>query len=438
MAGCEQIDDIRDQFRAETPYEGYRHALKMAKLDQTALGKDWVLVGEQVLQKPVAVPLPYRESGYFDAAEASAVAFQLELERGEDLSVHVEVASSWPGAVFIDLFRARSDTTHPPLLVAHADSAEFSIEYEPNRTGFYLLRLQPELLRGGRYTITISKTGALAFPVSGTNSGAIQSFFGDARDGGRRDHHGVDIFAARGTPTLAAASGTVTRVQERGLGGKVVWIRDNRRGLSLYYAHLDSQLVRRGQQVQPGDTVGLVGNTGNARSTPPHLHFGIYRRGEGPLNPFPYVHHPEVKVAEVQVDPEALGTWVRTNLNQVPLRTGPHSRAEIKTTLPRYTPMQIKGGAGQWYRVQLPDEQIGFVWSRQIEPIDSPIREVPLPSNQAILESPVSEAVIIEDRAVGNVIAVLGRYRNHLFVDRPKGRPGWIIGSGVGVEGVGN
>jgi len=38
------------------------------------------------------------------------------------------------------------------------------------------------------------------------------------------------------------------------------------------------------------DVVGYVGNTGNARSTPPHLHFGIYRRGEGPIDPLPFVN----------------------------------------------------------------------------------------------------------------------------------------------------
>ena len=35
--------------------------------------------------------------------------------------------------------------------------------------------------------------------------------------------------------------------------------------------------------------MGYVGNTGNARTTPPHLHFGIYSRGEGPLDPLPFV-----------------------------------------------------------------------------------------------------------------------------------------------------
>ena len=58
---------------------------------------------------------------------------------------------------------------------------------------------------------------------------------------------------------------------------------------SHYYAHLERQAVTTGEHVTAGDVVGYVGNTGNARTTPPHLHFGIYRRGEGPIDPLPFV-----------------------------------------------------------------------------------------------------------------------------------------------------
>src|SRR5690606_6321435 len=132
-------------------------------------------------------------------------------------------------------------------------------------------------LRAGRVTVTLAAEPALAFPVEGRGTGAVGSFFGADRDGGARSHHGVDIFAPRGTPVLAAAEGTVSRVRETPRGGKVVWLRDEARGQNLYYAHLDSQLVAGGERVRVGDTLGLVGNTGNARTTPPHLHFGIYR-----------------------------------------------------------------------------------------------------------------------------------------------------------------
>jgi hypothetical protein len=55
------------------------------------------------------------------------------------------------------------------------------------------------------------------------------------------------------------------------------------------YAHLSRQAVRTGERVKAGDVIGYVGTTGNARGTPPHLHFGIYALREGPIDPLPFV-----------------------------------------------------------------------------------------------------------------------------------------------------
>jgi peptidoglycan LD-endopeptidase LytH len=117
----------------------------------------------------------------------------------------------------------------------------------------------------------------------------VGSRFGDPRDGGSRDHQGVDIFAPRGTPVLAAADGWVTGATENRLGGKVVWVWNPASGEALYYAHLDRQEVSPGARVRAGDVIGRVGNTGNARGTPPHLHFGIYEPGQGAVDPLPFI-----------------------------------------------------------------------------------------------------------------------------------------------------
>ena len=60
-------------------------------------------------------------------------------------------------------------------------------------------------------------------------------------------------------------------------------------GKSIYYAHLDSILVQSGSRVKRGDTLGLVGNTGNAQTTAPHLHFGVYANGRAAVNPLPFI-----------------------------------------------------------------------------------------------------------------------------------------------------
>jgi peptidoglycan LD-endopeptidase LytH len=148
-----------------------------------------------------------------------------------------------------------------------AGTEEISNSHTISKTGMYFLRIQPELLGGGKFYLNISNSPSLAFPVEGKDSRAIRSFWGDRRDGGSREHKGVDIFADRGTPVLAAEDGVITRTGTNNLGGKVVWLSTLTK--SLYYAHLDSQAVNPAQVVKKGDTLGFVGNTGNARFTPP-------------------------------------------------------------------------------------------------------------------------------------------------------------------------
>ena len=108
--------------------------------------------------------------------------------------------------------------------------------------------------------------------------------WGTARPGGRR-HEGIDIFAPKGTPVVSTTRGIIMRVGMNRLGGQIVGVLGP--GLEWhYYAHLDRfGTFREGDLVQAGDVLGYVGNTGNARGTPSHLHYGIYR--DGPQNPYP-------------------------------------------------------------------------------------------------------------------------------------------------------
>ena len=227
----------------------------------------------------------------FSEAEPSAPAVRFSARRGERVTASFAVDRDSVTLVFLDLFAADTATSgaEPGPALASADSGRRQLTFEIPRTGNYVLRAQPELLRGGRYTLLVEIGPSLAFPLPGRDGRAIQSLYGADRDGGARRHQGVDIFAPRGTPVTAAVSGIVTNTGVTTLGGKVVWLYDARRGQALYYAHLDSQIVQAGAQVDVGDTLGLVGNTGNASSTPPHLHFGIYRRGEGALDPLPFI-----------------------------------------------------------------------------------------------------------------------------------------------------
>ena len=83
-----------------------------------------------------------------------------------------------------------------------------------------------------------------------------------------------------------------TYFASNGLGGTVVWLHEPDAGRTFYYAHLDRQAFTEPRRVVTGDVLGYVGNTGNARTTAPHLHFGLY--DDGPRDPLPYVQPDDV------------------------------------------------------------------------------------------------------------------------------------------------
>ena len=100
-----------------------------------------------------------------------------------------------------------------------------------------------------------------------------------------RMHEGIDIGCAYGTPNRAAAAGTVIYAGWLGGYGNLVVV-DHGNGLSTAYAHASSILVSVGQSVSQGQTVSLVGSTGN--SSGPHLHFEVRVNGVA-VDPLPYL-----------------------------------------------------------------------------------------------------------------------------------------------------
>ncbi|MDG2525544.1 M23 family metallopeptidase [Stenotrophomonas sp. HITSZ_GD] len=127
---------------------------------------------------------------------------------------------------------------------------------------------------------------ALPMPVEGVRARQVADTFGAPRGQDRR-HAGVDIFAKAGTPVRATTPGIVVAISDRGLGGRQVWVLGPARERH-YYAHLRDWApgLKEGDIVAPGTPLGSVGNTGNARTTPPHLHYGVYA-ADGARDPLP-------------------------------------------------------------------------------------------------------------------------------------------------------
>lgn len=150
----------------------------------------------------------------------------------------------------------------------------------------------------------------LQMPVVGVRPFDLANSWGNARDGGKRKHKGIDIFAPKGTAIVAVADGIISYLGEQPKGGNCLWL-TTESGSSFYYAHLDRWApgLYEGMEVRGGELLGYVGNTGNAKYTPAHLHFGVNENDEM-VNPYPILTRAAV-VARARVAVEsgsAMGT----------------------------------------------------------------------------------------------------------------------------------
>lgn len=141
-------------------------------------------------------------------------------------------------------------------------------------------------------------SGALAGPVQGAYAGPpavcpvgpVHSFtdtWHAARSGGRR-HQGTDVFAPHGSPAYAVVDGVVDKWSGGGLGGIALWLRGDD-GTRYYYAHNSANVAPVGARVRAGELIAYVGKTGNAETTPPHVHFEAHPGGGPAHNPYPWL-----------------------------------------------------------------------------------------------------------------------------------------------------
>lgn len=410
LGACDDVEELAEWVPPPSnPREAYVRTLEDAGLASSALLADWVRSADQAIARAPTVTQSFRETVAIDLA-GSAQAWQVPVRRGQRVVVRAEGSNH----VFLDA----SDGSRT---LGYGEPDAGTMEVEPRGDGFLIVRAQPPLLGTGRYRVTIQVLPTLGFPVADHGIADVGSVFGDPRDGGARDHHGIDIFAPRGTPVVAATAGTVSRVQVTARGGKVIWLRDARRAQNLYYAHLDSQLVSNGMRVQPGDTLGLVGNTGNARTTPPHLHFGIYSRG--PQDPVPFVLPVRDRPTPLPPDSGLVGTRVRV-ASALELRPSPGG--EPDTPIERGTLLRVEGATASWLRVTTPDGNQGFVRASETESIERPLERVAPDQDLPVHAAPSASAPTIATLAAGRGAPVYARSGSFAFVRLEDGREGWV------------
>lgn len=349
-----------DLFGPKTPRQAYRKALDRSGTVGERDLELWDAAYEVAKNTPLSVDIPHRERfSLGNDLLTSPQAVRLTAQPGRIVTIRAAGGPSAP--LFGELFTlGKGPAGKRP--VARWDTLAREITYETEKAAGeeMVLVVQAAPWRFVDYELQITSEPALQFPVEGKDEKAIQSFWGASRDGGKRKHEGNDIFAPKGTPLLAMTDGQITRVNNGGLGGKTVWLYDAERDLRYYYAHLDEQLVSKGQYVRRGDVVGTVGNTGNARTTPPHLHFGIYAGGA--IDPYPFLKDADdlPPAPSYQLTAPAAAHKVPRSGNHY-LRLSPARDGHVIRKLANGEAVTILSATGRFYRVLTGKGETGYV-----------------------------------------------------------------------------
>ena len=188
LGACGKQQTLQALFQPRTPHEAYAHRLRQVGLDRgPAAGRAWLAAAAQALRDSLVVALPFTETGYFLPGQPTAAGYCFAVQAGEQVRVRLELTPGSTARVFANAFEVGPGGAPAPL--ASADTAAFDFRYRADASGQHLLRVQPELLAAGRYTLRLTREPSLrTFPVRGRADAAIGSFWGAGRDGGARRH----------------------------------------------------------------------------------------------------------------------------------------------------------------------------------------------------------------------------------------------------------
>lgn len=407
------------EFASVSPHERYRQNLVSEGLDRDA--QLWETSAAFALVNPLAITVPYFERRILhDKIAFHASAFSVQLATDQQLQVDIKPSDYTEAPVFVDIFQLPVKRGLPDLRESKNTDAQ-SLTFQAARSGTYIVRIQAGYKSRGLIDVSISSPPTFPFPVEGKESSSVLSFFGDARDRGRRSHKGIDIFGARGTPILSVSNGRVSRIGDTGIGGKHVWVKDGK--YSFYYAHLDSITIARGDRVSPGVQLGTMGNTGNAKTTSPHLHFGVYKRFSGAVNPFPLVDNSGIKFSKKIATTPISPRWVSISTKTLNVRASPSTKAPVVEQLKRGDLVQVFAGAVDWLRVETSSGSHGFVARKFTEKLNR--QTWTADADYLIQSEPYANAPVFLTLSQGQTLESLGEYGQYRLVSLDNGLRAW-------------
>lgn len=401
-----------------SPHDSYYSALLRENLKATA--ERWRMEAEESLATPLPISLPYSERSVLEADYLQPITFALDRKMDELIQVNIFPSINTRAEIFVDVFYVKDASTESVRIGSMA-ARETQFKMAVEHTGQYLVRIQPSHAAQGLIDITITSPLRYGFPVDTERENAVQSLFGGDRDGGARRHEGIDIFAPRGTPVIAAEAGRVNRVGDTPRGGKNVWVRGDQR--SFYYAHLDSIAVSPGDSVARGEIIGTVGNTGNAVTTSPHLHFGIYKFAQGAVDPLPLVGRKKSVTTYAPPLVELAPRWLSIKIDKANLRSGPSLKTATVASLMRAELVKVDSVAGDWLRITTGSGTRGFIARHLTEtPSESTLT---LSENYAAFSLPDDSAPVVGNFSAGDKLPTLGRFGSFAWVKMNGGVYAW-------------
>src|SRR5687768_5318107 len=149
-------------FKKKSLHDSYAEKITEAGLDNTALGRSWFEAATRAISNPQRIQIPFRETGYFPLDHTRAAGWIFTAKRGQQLSITLSKNPSTDFIIYLELFEPATENRKPKL-VASADSTGRMEPFEVKDDGDYLLRLQPELLRSGEYTLSVTIGPSLAY-----------------------------------------------------------------------------------------------------------------------------------------------------------------------------------------------------------------------------------------------------------------------------------
>jgi murein DD-endopeptidase MepM/ murein hydrolase activator NlpD len=255
---------------------------------------------EAVTQQRLAVVDASQVPNGFSLRSAAVSPGRAFFDQARPIAVRYRFEAPGRTGIRVEVVRARNDRT---IKTYRRDGV---LPYSKHRQIWSGFERDGDVADDGRYQLRVGAFGedsfsagsmrlrGYKFPVRGAHSygGYLQSF-GAPRTGGRR-HVGQDVYADCGTRLEAARGG---RVQKRDYDPKLLghYVVIDTRGSPAdhLYVHMPSPSpFREGQRVHTGQRIGAVGKTGNARTTPCHLHFEIWPNGwhrGSPIDPKPHL-----------------------------------------------------------------------------------------------------------------------------------------------------